>query len=242
MNAIVEISEDRRAALADRLMALAPAVVDVNLQTSLRRLLGKPVEIETERRYPENGPYVTIPIRAVVRGTFSTSQLSDARRAVDEAMTPAPDAVLGRELTRLALTTAHRAKGDLDMQLMAAAYIDLMRKYPADVAVAVIRKPRQWWPTAFELSTEADALVAERRLLLDLMVIKAPTPGEATARALLNRPHGPRKLPEGWREAAGIKSPAKAAPADPEPWNPDLSPVKVSGSFKAALASKVSPA
>ena len=143
-------------------------------------------------------------------------------------MTPAPDDILGRELTRLALTTAQRAKSDIDATLMAAAYIDHMRKYPADVALAVIRKVRQWWPTLFELQTEADKLVAERRMLLNLVVEKAPNRAETAIRT------GGRKLPFDWKERVGMKA-AEPAKAASEEWVPDMTPVTVSNALGATL-------
>lgn len=150
-------------------------------------------------------------------------------------MTPATEEILAKELLRLRVVTASREKSGVDLELMAAAYIDDMRKYPADIAAKVIRKRRQWWPTLAELSDDADKLLATRKLLHKHFSGIHCGPVQA-AMAVVSAERGERKLPFDWKERSGMRSQSvrEAAPG-PLEWEPDMSPVSVSQSLASSI-------
>ena len=146
-------------------------------------------------------------------------------------MTPATEEILAKELLRLRVVTASREKSNIDLELMAAAYIDDMRKYPADIAAKVIRKRRQWWPTLAELADDADKMLATRKLLHKHFSGTHCGPVQA-AMAVVSAERGERKLPFDWKERAGMRSQSvKEAAPEPLSWEPNLSPVSVSSSL-----------
>lgn len=237
MNAIAQISEAKQAAISARMLEIGPEAVEANLLETLRGLLGSPVTVESRRLFPDNGPSVAIPTGIRTAAAVSPSIAQQALRSIDVAFVPAPDSVLSTELVRLRAVTAKRATDELSASVIAVAYLDGMRQYPADIAVAVMRKRRQWWPTLDELCSDADAMMHTRRLLrAEFEKIASGRVQQAVAAAV--RPAGARKLPFNWKERAGVKDeppPAKVEPADT---GPDLSPVVVSAALSERLPAR----
>lgn len=160
----VMIPPERQEAIAAFIGQRTPSMNDADLLVSLRRLLGQSVAVETRMTFPDSG-YVVTPTSVRLPAKLDTPALLEAEKVVARSMVPASMQTLAAELARLAVVTAQRASTDADMTLRAAAYIEAMRGYPADIALTVIRKRRHWWPSLFELQEEADKLLAYRKCI-----------------------------------------------------------------------------
>jgi hypothetical protein len=68
-------------------------------------------------------------------------------------------------LARIRALCARRNETDGDVAMIAAAYVDELRRYPADVVISVCREwPRasKWWPAWRELQERLDRAMATR--------------------------------------------------------------------------------
>ena len=97
---------------------------------------------------------------------------SEARRLLDAAMLPAPKALIVKELTRLRLLTTARSADDSELSGILAVYADMLTDYPADAAIAAIRRwPREhkFWPAFAELAEEIWKTCEFRRMIKDAL-------------------------------------------------------------------------
>lgn len=247
MNAIAEISEERQAKLASRLMALSPEVVEVNLLAKMRDLLGSTVVIESRRLFPANGPSYSVPVAIKLPATASSSTAREALSAVEAAFVPAPASVIVEEIARLRAVTAKRPADDATAEMIAVGYAEGLRQYPADIAIAVLRKRRVWWPALAELQNEADMLVLPRKMLRTALEAAAAGKVTGSVRECL-RPPGARKAPDNWRERAGMAAAAEPlkltkeqGDAKLDAWKPEFSQVKVSSSLASFIEQEKAP-
>jgi hypothetical protein len=240
---ITEIAPRRRDMVVARLSSLSPDETDRNLLASLKRSCGLAVNVHTRLMFPENGPTYHAVTGVTVSGEASQSTAREALSSIEDAMEPATVEALTAALTRLSVVTAARQKAGIDVEMMAGAYLDDLQRYPADIALAVLKKPRQWWPTLHELTSEADQLAARRKAVLH-KIRELSRDGVvgliASASERLVMPGG-RKLPDDWREKAGLRATAEARAKrwDEEPLTPNKTPVSASKSLAASLASPV---
>lgn len=159
--------------IASHLAQQAPAETDRNLQASLRRQCGLRSELTEEARFPADGPMYSVVSRAQFAPDVDGGpvDLPRAIAMVQQAMTPALAKDLARELTRLRLLTKARHASDMDTGLQAEAYMDELRRYPADIALDTLSKwPSRingmWWPSWHELQKILEAKVSGRRAML----------------------------------------------------------------------------
>lgn len=158
------------ARLAAKLAQQQPAETDAALRASLRQRCGWHLEARIELRYPEEGGFERTAVDATAVAVRDAPDRAGALDMLCSAMTPADKPTLARELTRLAMLTKSRDRGD-DTELIVECYIEELRRYPADIAVSVLREwPRRkhgtWWPSWHELQRVLEWRVGPRRAML----------------------------------------------------------------------------
>lgn len=158
------------AKVASHLAKQAPTETDANLVDLLEQRHGLRLEVEWESRFPEDGGYYTVAVAARGQKTREDADVAGALAVVEEAMTPALPNDLACELAQLRVLTKARDGSPEDMELMAQAYLDQLRRYPADVALSVIRDwPRtrngKWWPSWHELERWCSARASARHAM-----------------------------------------------------------------------------
>lgn len=162
-------SESRLSAAAAKLCGQAVRETDAALQASLKQRCGLQLGVRTKVLYHEDGSFT----EAVAETSLKLGQdakLQDGVAMLTLAMTPAPSAKLAEALTRLRLITVGGQKADADTELSIELMIDLLRDYPADVAIETLaewprRKRGSWWPTWAELRPILDSKAAMRRAM-----------------------------------------------------------------------------
>lgn len=96
------------------------------------------------------------------------ADMAAATEFADASLRPTrPERVLA-ELTRLRALTVSRDQSTGDLELIAAAFTDELRRYPEDVVVSVLREwPRthRFWPSLAELMRLTDRIVKPREAL-----------------------------------------------------------------------------
>lgn len=100
---------------------------------------------------------------------------------ITRLMQPAPEDAITEELFKLNALTKRRSEDDVEGAVRFEAYAELLRGYPADVAVDVVRWwPRQsgsvgmWWPSGNELVRACEIRTAERRAIIAALKRCAP--------------------------------------------------------------------
>jgi hypothetical protein len=100
------------------------------------------------------------------------ADLAVAIEIAEAALHPAsPQRVLA-ELTRVRSLTVSRDQSTNDLELIAAAYTDELKKYPLDAVVEVLRdwpRSHRFWPAMAELLDPLDRLVAPRHALREAL-------------------------------------------------------------------------
>lgn len=90
----------------------------------------------------------------------------------EAALQPAPPQKVLAELTRLRALTVSRDQSTTDLELIAAAYTDELKKYPLDAVVEVLRdwpRSHRFWPSMAELVEPLDRLVGPRHALREAL-------------------------------------------------------------------------
>ena len=98
--------------------------------------------------------------------------LEDARRQVNAACAPASETMLGRELARLRVSTKSRDLDETELALTLQVLAEEAAEWPADVAVAAMRrwaKRETFFPSLAELRAEMQAMGRRRLALGDLL-------------------------------------------------------------------------
>ena len=94
------------------------------------------------------------------------------RRALAEAMRPAPPDVLVRELSKVEMLTKRRQGEAVETKMLIAAYLERLSEVPADMALYALKEhPNRspWFPAWHEIQALfADAL-KERRLMAEVV-------------------------------------------------------------------------
>jgi hypothetical protein len=94
------------------------------------------------------------------------------RRALAEAMRPAPPDVLVRELSKLEFLTRRKKGEAVETKMLIAAYLERLSEVPADMALYALKESpnrSQWFPAWYEIQALfADAL-KERRLMAEVV-------------------------------------------------------------------------
>lgn len=105
-------------------------------------------------------------------GPISEEDRVAALRQVEQWLQPAPPQLILAELTRVRALTISRDQSTADLELVAAAYADELREYPADAVREVMREwPRthRFWPTLCELVERLEHLVTPRKALREAL-------------------------------------------------------------------------
>lgn len=100
------------------------------------------------------------------------ADLAVAIEIAEAALQPAPPQKVLAELTRLRALTVSRDQSTTDLELIAAAYTDELKKYPLDAVVEVLRdwpRSHRFWPSMAELVEPLDRLVGPRRALREAL-------------------------------------------------------------------------
>lgn len=94
-----------------------------------------------------------------VRTDAPTDVLRELLRRVDHVDEPGGSTVAATALGKLRGLTLARADNEIGTELQAAAYMERLAAYPADVIVAVCAAwpdRSRWWPSWFELGQALD--------------------------------------------------------------------------------------
>lgn len=94
---------------------------------------------------------------------------SDAIAEADEILRqyemPAPPEAIAKAFAVMRVSTASRERNEVDRKLQVEVYCQAMMQYPGDIALAVLKARRKWFPTLAEFTEEADKLAADRRAI-----------------------------------------------------------------------------
>ena len=103
---------------------------------------------------------------------LSEDERQHALAFAERLLEPAPPQQIVRELTRLRLLSVTRDQSG-DMDLLLAAYVDELRRYPGDLVVDELRawphSGSKYWPSAHELIGRIERRVRPRRALQDAL-------------------------------------------------------------------------
>ena len=152
--------------------ALLDRTVTDNTSALLSRMrsLGVSLSVEKESRWkvnPQTGEqtWSRIPIRAIYCLSQNHS-LSEAKKLMTAAMAPASIQDITQWLAYLNVTTKGQNRSERDFDLMAAAYVQELRKWPGDVVKEVLTNwGEEWFPGMGPLK-EALKKVAGDRVML----------------------------------------------------------------------------
>jgi hypothetical protein len=151
-----------KSAIAAALAAGDPAQTDRVLEASLRRCV-----MFSAIRPATDDPYTTFSLRGY---SLERHDRPLARHLIEEAMRPAARDVLARELARLRALTVSRAADADDTRIIFAVYLDALAEYPADAAVAALRRwphDHKFWPALAELADAIWASCEFRKMICD---------------------------------------------------------------------------
>ena len=97
------------------------------------------------------------------------TDIDAARELAEQAMLPAPPKVILAELARLRVSTKIRAEDERDMALRFQVLAETMEEFPADVAVAALRRWARrevFFPSVAEIVEEMHRFNRRRQSLL----------------------------------------------------------------------------
>lgn len=153
---------------ATRLMTRRPADNDAAIEDRLGEIIGEPIAVRIDWRYPETGPAREIIASMRRPRGITAAQLAAVVNTLELGMAPAPVETILRELGRLELMTVPRKGGDDDAKARLVAYTDALSGYPADAVVQALREGWKFWPSWVEVRDRVDALCHRRRRLLEI--------------------------------------------------------------------------
>lgn len=141
-----------------------PATNDKDLQASLEHSCGLRLEERRVVMAGESDLMATL--------TSSTGNFKPSIDLLQRALEPAPDTQLERAIGVLWVKMAKRAGSDAELDLILAAYVAELRRFPADIALRVLTEwPRHpdhvWWPAWAELEDELQRLSRWRRAAIE---------------------------------------------------------------------------
>lgn len=122
--------------------------------------------------FPANGPTYSICEAAGWRCS-TEEERQQALVAVDYSLRPAGEDDLGAALYTLRIMTRGRERYEADdREAEAIVWLQQLRKYPADIALDVIRNwpsrsDGQWWPTWHDVLKELEGQTGTRRMLAE---------------------------------------------------------------------------
>lgn len=166
--------EERQLAVA----ALAEATPDENHTRAVSAAQRFGLRLDVDRGYSASLPGAAWLFRSVdVVDEGDAGTLAQRKAALAERyellLQPAAEEELHVELVQLDVSTAKRGEGEGDSDARLYVYTDLLRRYPRDVALAVVRGwPKhhaelgRWWPTVSELHMLLEHAVSERRAVI----------------------------------------------------------------------------
>lgn len=149
---------------------LTPRETDARVAASLEHISGHRPLLKRRTLFPENGPAYSICEAASWR-CENAEQQQDALRAVEYSLRPAGEDDLGAALYSLRVMTRGRERYEADdREAEAIVWLQQLSKYPADIALDVIRNwptrsDGQWWPTWHDVQKELEGATNARRLL-----------------------------------------------------------------------------
>jgi len=169
-------------AAALRASGVTPFEIDLALEDSLAQRFGVRL---VEKGLRQTGE----PAMRVVRlKSSSTHDIEAAWRWLQGAMEPASEAEIERTLAVVSQLVARGRGGDdeaADLQL--EAYVAKLRRYPADIALAVLNRwpdTERFWPTWSEIKARLDRLTWRRRQMLEALETERPeNPARELARS-----------------------------------------------------------
>lgn len=94
-----------------------------------------------------------------VRASAAPETVRQAAVEIERFCEPSNPGFAGQKLAELRVLTVHRARDDVDMELLAQAYTSRLAEYPADVVAASTKAwsdREQFWPSWAELKAECD--------------------------------------------------------------------------------------
>lgn len=101
----------------------------------------------------------TMTADVTVKPSASSEVLQRASAEIERFCEPCKPGFAGQRLAELRVLTVHRARDDVDMELLAQAYTSRLAEYPADVVAAATKAwsdREQFWPSWAELKAECD--------------------------------------------------------------------------------------
>lgn len=93
---------------------------------------------------------------------IDSDAIAEADTILREYEQPAPAEAIAKAFAVMRVSTASRERDEIDRKLQVEVYCQTMLQYPGDIALAVLKARRKWFPTLAELTEEADKLAADR--------------------------------------------------------------------------------
>lgn len=107
-----------------------------------------------------------------VRPGADPQYVSQCLGQLENLCAPAGPKFAAQKLAELRALTAHRARGDVDAEVMATAYTARLAEYPADVVAAACdswANANQFWPAWADLKDACDRKMKGRKQLRDAL-------------------------------------------------------------------------
>jgi hypothetical protein len=146
---------------------MGPEAADLELEAMAKRLLGSSLECRERSRLDPVYGYDFEHDYALV-GPVEAGALQEMRRALADALVPAPGPMIAKELARLGMITKVRAEEVDEIKLRMAIFAEEMAAYPADVVVDACRfwgRTEKFFPSWAELKDLLDVRVKRRKRL-----------------------------------------------------------------------------
>jgi hypothetical protein len=132
-----------------------------------KRLLGSSLECKERTKIDPVYGYDFEPDYALV-GPVDADALQQMRRALADALVPAPGPMIAKEIARLGMVCKVRAEEVDEIKLRIGVFADELREYPADVLVDACRfwgRTEKFFPAWSELKDLLDVRVKRRKRL-----------------------------------------------------------------------------
>ena len=149
------------------LACFTPRRVEAMVDTAISAVLGSPLDVKTESRFTEDGPFKGEVFIGITRPRGITAgQINSIEKIICCYMQPQPRAETVAQLGVLDSITAKKGEDLSDLELRIEVLAAKLGDYPADAVHVVLDRPRHWFPTWGILYDELEAEVSRRRHIL----------------------------------------------------------------------------
>ena len=107
----------------------------------------------------------------IITNDMTESQIEHAYRLLINALQPADDRTIAKELLKLRAITSHRNDGG-DIDIIIETFVEKLRDYPSDSVLKGLKRigdKSKWFPSWSEIKDEVDYQSRHRRALMSAL-------------------------------------------------------------------------